>query len=582
MRVSCVALVVLAGAVSTAAWGQNPGSLKTVGVPRPDVTRYVRDADALVVLGKALFWDMQVSSDGRVACASCHFHAGADHRVQNQLSNPVGSFTPNYRLTAADFPFHQLANKDDNNSQVMRDTAQRVGSSGMFRRMFEDAAAGNGAEAGLDIADTPAFSIAGLNVRQVTVRNTPTVINAVFNFRQFWDGRASNIFTGMSPFGDSDSRLNALVTIDGQPAPEAVRIVNASLASQAVGPMLNAVEMAYDGRTWAKLGRRLLGLRPLAMQAIAADDSVLGPYVASDSRGFQAQITYQSLVETTFQPAYWNAGQAEANFPLFFGLAIQAYESTLVSDDSRFDRFASGETSALTGVEQSGLQLFRSGRGDCTECHTGAEFTEASFSNSARRGFGAADTGFFRTGVRPVADDIGLGGTDDFGQPFSIAVQQRRATVTSVTDLFKTPGLRNVEFTGPYFHNGGVATLEQVVDFYSRGGDFPQGNVGRGIRRLGLSADERTALVSFLKSLTDDRVRYEQAPFDHPELCVSVAHAAGPADGLFALSLPDQWALVPAVGAGGNAAPLQTFEELLQGVGTDGSRAHALTDPCPY
>src|SRR3954453_10698179 len=62
-------------------------SLKTVSVPQPTgLDQYVQDQTALVLLGKALFWDMQVGSDGRTACASCHFHAGADHRLVNQLS----------------------------------------------------------------------------------------------------------------------------------------------------------------------------------------------------------------------------------------------------------------------------------------------------------------------------------------------------------------------------------------------------------------------------------------------------------------------------------------------------------------
>src|SRR6516162_6897776 len=102
-------LGLIACLVAFAAWCQNLGSLKRVAVPQADVSAYVADSNLLVVLGKALFWDMQLSSDGRVACATCHFHAGADHRAQNQLSNPLGSLIPNYTLTAADFPFHQLA-----------------------------------------------------------------------------------------------------------------------------------------------------------------------------------------------------------------------------------------------------------------------------------------------------------------------------------------------------------------------------------------------------------------------------------------------------------------------------------------
>jgi hypothetical protein len=76
-------------------------------------------------------------------------------------------------------------------------------------------------------------------------------------------------------------------------------------------------------------------------------------------------------------------------------------------------------------------------------------------------------------------------------------------------------------------------------------------------------------------------VRFERAPFDHPELCVSIGHAVAPGpDGSFTSSAADKWAGIPAVGKSGNAVPLQTFEELLQGVGVDGSRAHTLTDVC--
>src|SRR6478672_2114902 len=79
--------------------GGNPGSLKRVAVPQPtNLAKYVRDKSALVTLGKALFWDMQAGSDGRQACASCHFHAGADHRAQNQLSKTSEALPLNHQL----------------------------------------------------------------------------------------------------------------------------------------------------------------------------------------------------------------------------------------------------------------------------------------------------------------------------------------------------------------------------------------------------------------------------------------------------------------------------------------------------
>ncbi len=589
------------------------GSLKGVSIPAPpDLDHYVRDPKTLLVLGKALFWDMQVGSDGRTACATCHFHAGSDHRSRNVLSNPGAAFTPNRQLAADDFPFRQFADLADNRSAVLRDSSQRTGSAGMFRRIFS-ALTGTASEQATDTQDSPAFQIGGLNVRQVTTRNAPSVINAVLNARNFRDGRASDVFNGRTPFGDSDPRPNALAVVGGRVVPEKVRILNSSLASQAIEPPLNPVEMSYEGRTWPELGRKLLAARPLALQHVAPDDSVLADYANPDGPGLAPSYTYLSLVQAAFQPAYWDTpvmadesgnpsesggpGKftvAEYNFPLFFGLAIQAYESTLVSDDSPFDRFTAGEADSMTPQEHSGFLDFQTDA-FCQFCHSGPEMTRASFNSVAAQGaidsvltgspgsllFLAADTGFFKTGVRPDSEDPGLDGTDDFGVPFSLAARASLQPL-GILGAFKVPGLRNVEFTGPYFHNGGQATLEQVLRFYARGGDFPDSpNLPVEIIPVPLSAAEQGEIVAFLKSLSDDRVRYERAPFDHPELCVPVGYPDTPrADPAFPSSAVDLRAGVPAVGQNGNAVPLQTFEELLEGVGTDGSRAHTLTDPC--
>jgi hypothetical protein len=151
---------------------------------------------------------------------------------------------------------------------------------------------------------------------------------------------------------------------------------------------------------------------------------------------------------------------------------------------------------------------------------------------------------------------------------------------------FKAPGLRNVEFTGPYFHNGSQATLEQVLRFYDRDGDFPDGgNLGPGIGNIRVGGNNRVEIVAFLKALTDDRVRFQKAPFDHPSLCVPSGHVeqdgqfqADPLQsGVVAL---DKWMLVPHVGREGAGVPLQTFEELLSGIGNDGTRANTMSVAC--
>jgi len=92
--------------------------------------------------------------------------------------------------------------------------------------------------------------------------------------------------------------------------------------------------------------------------------------------------------------------------------------------------------------------------------------------------------------------------------------------------------------------------------------------------------DDKAALVAFMKALTDDRVLYDRAPFDRAELCVPSGHVEQMTDPQHRQSALDKWVLVPAVGAGGNSSPLQSFEELLLQVGNDGSRAHTMTQSC--
>ena len=146
--------------VSTAGFAQLPAphppatpppSLKTVPVPVPDnYSDFVKDRAAAIALGKALFWDTQVGSDGRVACASCHFQAGADVRTVNQL-NPGANHVfdvggPNHTYSATDFPFHQLANPDDRRT-VIRSKDDVSGSQGVHAALFQDIVPGSARDA---------------------------------------------------------------------------------------------------------------------------------------------------------------------------------------------------------------------------------------------------------------------------------------------------------------------------------------------------------------------------------------------------------------------------------------------------
>jgi cytochrome c peroxidase len=525
--------------------------LSSLAVPQsPEMERFVRDTSAAQKLGKALFWDMQAGSDGRTACATCHYDAGTDNRSRNQV-NPRGpaGFTvkgPNAQLTATDFPLHRLADPDDPASAVISDSDNVVGSQGVLPSTFKDVIDGDPLDSQAFATTDSVFQVGGVNVRRSTGRNTPSVLNAVFNFRQFWDGRAQNDFNGVTPFGSRDAaarvgQANAAGGIDKV----AVSLTNASLASQATGPPGNPVEMSADGRTLSDIGRKLLGLRPLGAQRVSSSDSVLGDLVTPSGRGLRA--SYGELIRQAFKPEWWNAdGTVTApngrnyslmqfNFPLFWGLAIQAYESTLVSDQTPVDRFLAGDASALSAEARQGMNVF-AGAGDCMECHAGPALTTATVAEVAGAGAvsgdvrGLHDTGFFNIGVRPSATDPGNGGSDPFGNPLSIAMlsnQPPAAPPGGVDGSFKTPGLRNVAMTAPFFHNGGQLTLRQVVDFYSRGGDF-NGTGPSEIARLGLSEADKDALVAFLEALTDPRVRDQAAPFDHPQLFVPVGEQTNP------------------------------------------------------
>jgi hypothetical protein len=193
------------------------------------------------------------------------------------------------------------------------------------------------------------------------------------------------------------------------------------------------------------------------------------------------------------------------------------------------------------------------------------------------------DNGFYNIGVRPFTEDPGVGGNGAFG-PLSITRRVQRGEDVgqnthgapilpneriAVTGSFKTPTLRNVELTGPYMHNGGMATLEQVVEFYTRGTDFGDVNYrDKDIDVSGISdmtEQDKANLVAFLKSLTDPRVRFEQAPFDHPELPIKAGHVGD--DHVVASDAQGNGVLVietrPATGAAGGEA-IPAFIDRLQ------------------
>lgn len=642
------------------------------GVPLPtQLNEFVKDRRAAVQLGKALFWDMQVGSDGVMACASCHYHAGADNRTKNQfnpdrltviddriddvigyyLTNTIADLNfetrqPNETVTREDFPLIKSIEEyyrapdgrvlpGNNNSNDI------ISSMGTLFTFFEGVRPGSPFDAGTLMSD-PTWHVGGRNVRRVEPRNAPTVINAVFNLTNFWDGRANPHFNGADAFGAQDPLATVYVNRPGQGmVEETIALDNASLASQAMDAPVSFVEMSYgspaqgNGRILAEIGVKLLRhspegkrLVPLGLQKVHRLDSVLGSLSNAPARGLST--SYEALIKRAFHERYWNSSQVipfptpsvqsftqmEANFSLFFGLAIALYESTLVADITPFDLWME------TGIpnygfgkkELAGLNLFVN-EGKCLDCHAGPELTKASVRHAQGgktaisamalgQGTALYDVGFYNIGVTPTTDDLGRGGRDLNQYPLAYARQalfdrlellamgfpiigndhlpakdedlgsavcqdanangicepsepiEPAFQRVAVDGAFKTPGLRNVELTGPYFHNGGVATLRQVVQFYNRGGNFCRLNardLDKSIVPLGLSAEQEKQLVAFLMSLTDWRVKHRMAPFDHPELRLAQ-------DGFDTTGTRQ----IDAVGALGSWQPLQPFLDLDQ------------------
>lgn len=204
---------------------------------------------------------------------------------------------------------------------------------------------------------------------------------------------------------------------------------------------------------------------------------VEGPLTNPDEMGVRQ--TAELVAELRAIPEYvtlfdkaFGGGEASITLPNI-DRALSAFERTLLTNNSPFDRYAAGDVYALTPQQRRGLTLFRSGATRCFECHTAPTFTSDSF---------------HAIGVE--SDDLGRAAIAGDGAPGG----------------FKVPSLRNVALSAPYMHNGSFATLEEVVDFYAKGGGRARGVEGIDpfINGFDLTEQERANLVAFMFALTDE------------------------------------------------------------------------------
>lgn len=248
----------------------------------------------------------------------------------------------------------------------------------------------------------------------------------------------------------------------------------------------------HDGRE-ATLENQVWG--PLLTPSEMANPSI--GYVIEKIRGLP---DYDGL----FEKAFGGKGPGVETI----GQAIASYERTLVSANSRFDRwFYRKEAGALTLEEQAGFRLF-TGKAGCSACHTVGEkwalFTDNGYHNT---GIGWArsmgPSGKYQVQLAPgVFTEISDALVDTFSEPAQNDVGRFEVTENPADRwAYKTPTLRNAALTAPYMHDGSITTLEAVIEFYDKGGiDNPLKDPR--VKPLSLTGEEKRALVAFLKSLT--------------------------------------------------------------------------------
>lgn len=191
------------------------------------------------------------------------------------------------------------------------------------------------------------------------------------------------------------------------------------------------------------------------------------------------------------------------------GKAIEAFERHLVSQDSPFDRFVAGDSAAMSASARRGLKLFI-GKAACVACHSDATFTDNLPHNTgvAQEGpnLPSTDEGHFADATLMLNNKYN--GASEFSDDQEAGAAKLADISADESNLgaSRTKSLRHIAETGPYMHTGSLETLEDVIEFYNRGGDDSgfSGTKDARMKPLNLSSAERADLVEFLKSLTGE------------------------------------------------------------------------------
>lgn len=234
------------------------------------------------------------------------------------------------------------------------------------------------------------------------------------------------------------------------------------------------------GHEMKQLGRRTPTILNLAWvdslfwdgRAASLEEQAAGPMQSpAEMNGTMNEIVHKVQSLAGYRRMFEAAYAGEGITPVTITKAIATFERTIVSHVAPFDSWIAGHEAAISDSAKRGFLLFN-GKASCAVCHSGWSFTDGSF------------------------HDVGLPSTD-------IGRGKLVPAVAAMQHAFKTPTLRNIDQRAPYMHDGSLATLEQVVNFYDEGG-VNRASKSKNVKALKLSVQEKADLVAFLKTLTSN------------------------------------------------------------------------------
>ena len=217
-------------------------------------------------------------------------------------------------------------------------------------------------------------------------------------------------------------------------------------------------------------------------RAETLEEQALGPIAAAGEMNLPLDVMVDKIRATPgYRPLFKQAYPEEAISEQTVAKAIATFERTVVSGIAPFDRWMGGDQTALSDSAKRGFHLFNT-KARCSQCHSGWRFTDDSF------------------------HDLGIAGDDVGRGKFFDGLDAAQFT-------FKTPTLRNVDMRAPYMRDGSLATLEDVVAFYNKGGEVLRPSLSPEIKPLHLTKQDQADVVAFLKTLTS-----EDKPLEIPTL----------------------------------------------------------------